>query len=73
MTDPKPSISSAALSAPTDEHDALSPAVLNALLCVEGYDDKKVNAAPKLRAPSVERRSPVRVSLAKGSFAWILQ
>jgi hypothetical protein len=58
MTDLMPSESPTALSAPANEDDAvLGSAVLSALRRVEGddedYDDAKVNAAPKLRAPFV--------------------
>jgi hypothetical protein len=54
MADPKPSVSSTALSTPADEYDAVSSAVLSALRCVESYDgDEKVNTAPEMRAPII--------------------
>jgi hypothetical protein len=65
MTDPKPSVSSTAHSAPADEYDAVSSAVLSALRCVEGYDDddddEKVKAAPKGRAPNEDIQSGSRL------------
>jgi hypothetical protein len=78
MTDPKPSVSSTALSAPADEHDEVSSAVLSALECVEGFDgfgdDEKVNTAPKVRAPfgaeanqDTETSSRMSIETASGS------